>query len=121
MTISLSIAHHELSAVKLICSAMKHRIGSDLQGVPLVCMAVGLSIVHILLLCAHRTMGGAHFGNRYIVDILPAVYTAFTVICMNLKRNTAADKQRFEYMVFSVSYITGLLINFAGVLQFYNH
>lgn len=26
---------------------------------------------HIVALCAHRTMGGFHFGNRYIVDTAP--------------------------------------------------
>lgn len=33
-----------------------------------------LIISHILMLCSHRTMGGFHFGHRYINDTLPYVY-----------------------------------------------
>ena len=33
-----------------------------------------LVIVHIVALCSHRTMGGFHFGHRYINDVLPYLY-----------------------------------------------
>lgn len=33
-----------------------------------------LVIVHIIALCSHETMGGFHFGHRYINDCLPFVY-----------------------------------------------
>ena len=33
-----------------------------------------LIILHIVALCLHRTMGGAHFGHRYINDTLPYLY-----------------------------------------------
>ena len=33
-----------------------------------------LVILHIVGLCAHRTMGGFHFGHRYIIDVLPYIY-----------------------------------------------
>lgn len=33
-----------------------------------------LVMVHIVALCSHRTMGGFHFGHRYINDVLPYLY-----------------------------------------------
>ncbi|MBN2508687.1 MAG: hypothetical protein JXB03_00365 [Spirochaetales bacterium] len=30
-----------------------------------------LTVLHLLLITSHRTLGGWHFGNRYTVDILP--------------------------------------------------
>lgn len=33
-----------------------------------------LVILHIVGLCSHRTMGGFHFGHRYIDDVLPYLY-----------------------------------------------
>lgn len=33
-----------------------------------------LIIIHIVGLCAHLTMGGWHFGHRYINDVLPYLY-----------------------------------------------
>lgn len=36
-------------------------------------------ILHIVGLCAHRTMGGFHFGHRYINDVLPYLYWSILV------------------------------------------
>ena len=33
-----------------------------------------LLVVHFVPLCSHRTMGGFHFGHRYINDVLPYLY-----------------------------------------------
>lgn len=33
-----------------------------------------LFIIHTLLIVSHKTMGGWHFGNRYMNDLLPFVY-----------------------------------------------
>ena len=38
-----------------------------------------LSLVYICVLCAHRTLGGWQFGNRYLKDILP--YLFFGLLC----------------------------------------
>lgn len=32
---------------------------------------LGLVLLHLLLFCMHRTMGGWHFGHRYTIDVLP--------------------------------------------------
>ena len=33
-----------------------------------------LAILHIILITAHRTMGGYHFGNRYFIDVMPVMF-----------------------------------------------
>jgi putative flippase GtrA len=33
-----------------------------------------LIVMHIILLCCHRTLGGWQFGTRYLVDFLPYVF-----------------------------------------------
>ena len=33
-----------------------------------------LLLLHLLLFCMHRTMGGWHFGHRYTVDLLPLCF-----------------------------------------------
>ena len=36
-----------------------------------------LTLVYVLIICAHRTLGGWHFGNRYLLDIMPWLFFAF--------------------------------------------
>ncbi len=33
-----------------------------------------LLLLHLLLFCMHRTMGGWHFGHRYTIDLLPMCF-----------------------------------------------
>lgn len=33
-----------------------------------------LALLHVLLLCCHKTLGGWHFGNRYLLDLLPWLF-----------------------------------------------
>ena len=33
-----------------------------------------LSLSYICILCAHRTLGGWQFGNRYLKDVLPWLF-----------------------------------------------
>jgi hypothetical protein len=51
-------------------------------------MIMALVIIHILLLTAHRTMGGEHFGNRYPCDALPYAFTAIAIIIPEKSRCT---------------------------------
>ena len=36
-----------------------------------------LAVVHVLFLCCHKTLGGWHFGNRYLMDFLPYLFVGF--------------------------------------------
>ena len=76
---ALVFAHLETNLFLLICPmsisfviswihGLRHRVRSDLPlliGLPL------LLLLHTLLTCMHRTLGGFQFGNRYFVDLLP--------------------------------------------------
>lgn len=82
-----------------------------------------LLLAHLLLLAMHKTMGGSHFGNRYIADLVPAVYlllvrslpTGFYAAspCEGPERLSAAE------LLFYLCFFFGLLLNFAGVLEYY--
>lgn len=36
-----------------------------------------LSLVYVLIICAHRTLGGWQFGNRYLLDVMPWMFFGF--------------------------------------------
>ena len=36
-----------------------------------------LSLGYVLIICAHRTLGGWQFGNRYLLDIMPWLFFGF--------------------------------------------
>lgn len=86
---------------------------------------LGVLLLHIFLLCLHRTMGGAHFGNRYIIDTAPAVYLFLCGAAARWERSQA-EKGRAKglcpgELCFSLLFLMGLLINFTGVLSFYGN
>lgn len=38
-----------------------------------------LALLHVLFICSHRTLGGWHFGNRYLLDLLPYLFYGLLV------------------------------------------
>lgn len=73
-------------------------------------LTVSCVVIHILLLVSHKTMGGYHYGNRYIIDVLPAVF--ITMCSMDLGRKV--DGFRF----FQALFLFGLVFNIIGYCQF---
>ena len=67
-------------------------------------------------------MGGHHFGNRYIIDTLPAVYLG---LCW-LARETGGlnclkeGEKRFAWLALGAAMVGGLLLNFWGTLTMYS-
>lgn len=110
-------------AAKLIYTVLNHQATCNTQEYVFIGLTVLLTIVHILLLCAHKTMGGAHFGNRYVIDILPAVYLVLIKILALQPKKSIVPKhlsQKLTEILCAICYISGLLINFVGVLSFYS-
>lgn len=70
-------------------------------------------VIHITFLCLHKTMGGAHFGNRYIADTIPVIFTALVI-------NVASRENNYIAFLFYGFSMIGLVINFTGTLGFYN-
>ncbi len=65
-----------------------------------------LLILHLLLLCMHRTLGGWQFGARYTVDLLPFLFFAILSLA-----------KKDEFPIFSrVLFLFGFLLNALGIL-----
>lgn len=71
-----------------------------------------LMILHTYCLISHKTMGGRHFGNRYINDLLPFVYYG---ILITMPEDEVWVK--WNYPLF----ILGLCLNFVGSIATYNN
>lgn len=68
-------------------------------------------IIHILLIVSHKTMGGWHFGNRYLNDLLPFVYCGVLVYLPEDDTNV-----KWNYPLC----ILGMCLNFVGSIATYN-
>ncbi|MBE5039181.1 hypothetical protein [Ructibacterium gallinarum] len=66
-----------------IWAAVKH----PKQKITWLCLL--LPVLHLLLLCAHKTLGGWQFGNRYTVDLLPCIF--FAVVYWQKNRDPKPD------------------------------
>lgn len=51
-----------------------------------------LIALHIIGLCAHRTMGGFHFGHRYINDVTPYLYWGILVFAGCITKKTMPEE-----------------------------
>lgn len=74
-----------LFASYLIYLIRKIMCKQKVDGIFMIALPV-LVILHILALCTHDTMGGFHFGHRYINDTLPYVYWAVLVFAGTKER-----------------------------------
>lgn len=69
-----------------------------------------LIAVHFLILTAHKTMGGFHFGNRYTNDALP-------VIMLSIAMLLPTNNQKYHIPLF----LFGLALNIVGTIAVYNN
>ncbi len=69
-------------------------------------------LLHLLIICSHRTLGGYQFGNRYIVDMLPYVFYGLLRI--------KPENRRFELLILPL-FVMGFSINLIGTVATYNH
>lgn len=66
---------------------------------------------HLIFIMHHRTMGGWHFGNRYVNDVLPWLYLP---VCMVMEQKPELTKWQLPLMLF------GLGLNMVGTCVVYN-
>lgn len=65
--------------------------------------------LHLIMITAHKTMGGAHYGNRYINDALPLVLLMI-----------AGCSGRYKYFWLNIfPLMLGLILNFFWVIKFF--
>lgn len=71
-----------------------------------------LAAIHTMLFLSHKTMGGWHFGNRYLNDLLPYIF--YSMLLLIPER----DKWiRIQYGLF----LLGLSLNLVGSIALYNY
>lgn len=78
---------------------------------------IGFSVIclHIFMLLMHKTMGGFHFGNRYILDTVPMLFVLTALSASKIKRDGI-----FLLPTWFLTMI-GLAVNFYGTWQCYAH
>lgn len=75
----------------------------------LILMTAALTVLYLILLTAHKTMGGSHFGNRYTNDVLPFVFFAIAALYKKGKPLI------FNYPLFAL----GFLLNLWGTINYF--
>ncbi|MGI5899302.1 MAG: hypothetical protein ACOX8S_05175 [Christensenellales bacterium] len=66
--------------------------------------------INLLITCAHKTMGGWHFGCRYFIDATPFAYL------LALKNSQSPRPGKLDRILITL----GVLINIIGTIAFYN-
>ena len=71
-----------------------------------------LAVLHLLIICCHKTLGGWQFGNRYLLDMMPYLFFGLTLW-----------KPKGEKFVQwnTVILVFGFAINLIGTVATYNH
>ena len=80
------------------------------SAVPLLSILLISAIVHTIVICTHITMGGWHFGNRYLIDTLPALFMIFCIV------DSKIPNFRIFYIPF---FLYGMTFNILGTTVFY--
>lgn len=75
-------------------------------------LILAVAVVHAVTLLSHKTMGGWHFGNRYLNDLLPYVFFSILLLLPRHDRSI-----RFQYGLF----ILGMALNVVGTAAVYNY
>ena len=82
-------------------------------------MAGCLLLVHLFCILCHKTMGGYHFGNRYLADLLPCLFLSLAALPQSQLSRKGELFQISEGVFLQGLFLVGLLVNFCGVLVYY--
>ena len=95
-----------ISYVICIIYALKDKLPSRK-----VLLLAGITVViQLLLITAHKTMGGYQFGNRYTIDVLPLI---FLCMAMALPNNSSFDNANKIFLM------CGMTLNVIGSVLCY--
>jgi hypothetical protein len=67
-------------------------------------------LLHLLCLTAHRTMGGWHWGNRYVLDSLAYVFLGILLVS---DKDDKLEKYQIPIAIF------GFMLNVVGIVMVY--
>lgn len=79
---------------------------------PLLVLLPILVLLHVFIICCHKTLGGWHFGNRYLLDTLPYLFLGLL-----LWRPKGDSFVRWNIPLFFL----GLAVNLVGTVATYNN
>ena len=77
----------------------------------LIFIIIVIVILEILCITSHKTMGGSHFGNQYMNDILPAILLGTAL----LKPSSENKYFNFNYILFLI----GITLNIVGTVGYF--
>ena len=78
----------------------------------LILAILACSLVYVLILCCHRTLGGWQFGNRYFKDIMPYLFAA---LCISV-----SDTRRFRLIAVPM-FVMGFSLHLLGTIITWNY
>ncbi len=78
---------------------------------PILYMLPVLVLLHVFIICCHKTLGGWHFGNRYLLDTLPYLFLGLLLF-----KPKSDDFVRWNIPLFFL----GFAINLIGTVATYN-
>ena len=95
--------------VLLVVSMVRQKFGVK-QAIYMACL-----VAHMLLMLAHRTMGGWQFGSRYLVDMIPFMTL---IISEDLALAGKGLKSKVAALPVVLA-VLGVIINVCGAVWFY--
>ena len=116
---ALVFYHLETNAFYLVCplvisfvicwiNGIRH---AKRSGLPLLAGLPLLLLLHTLLTCMHRTLGGFQFGNRYFVDMMPFLLLGLL--------SWKSQDERFELTQLPL-FAAGTFLNLLGTVMAYH-
>lgn len=95
--------------VLLFVGIFRQKFGAK-QLIYIICLTI-----HMLLMLAHRTMGGWQFGSRYLVDMIPFMMIIISEDRKLLKKSYESKKS----VLLIILTMIGVIINVYGAIWFY--
>ena len=89
-------------AIEAVIIGSVHLCRSEKFDMKFMILVLSIAIIELLSITVHKTMGGAHFGNRYTNDVLPIIFIGTVML---LPKDN--DWESFNYPLFFI----GLAIN----------
>ncbi len=93
---------------------------TDKKTLTLLILISALSLLQIFLILTHKTMGGYHYGNRYIADILPMTFLGVSALFFALKEKNSDDLSFSHDFILKLLFLFGMCFNTLGIYQFYS-
>lgn len=93
-----------------LASTLRNDASQSQSNLTMILILIGSVLLHTLAISMHITMGGWHFGNRYLIDALPALFVLFLLL---------DSKISYLRLFYIPLFFQGLALNIIGTTLFY--